>query len=180
MQQDRSFVAELSLAAKDFGDQSGLKMLERSNVQSITDTLSRAAAGCTAVLLMTIADVRAQASTQVAPFSLVAAELDLLVSDETRAAKVDGVSYFVIDDRGAVVRGPIVIVEGSPAAARQAFEKDFRAAILKAAPFEPLPEFVGKVLVLRLSTCGSGAEASCGHQLKATPPKMVEGWRSRR
>ena len=90
--------------------------------------------------------MRAQTATQVAPFSLVAAELDLLVSEDTRAARVDGISYFVIDDRGAVVRGPVVIVMGSPAPARKAFEKDFRAAILKAAPFDPRKEYVGKVL----------------------------------
>jgi|GEM_PF-5418351 len=156
-----------------------MKMFERSNIRRIVQTFFQTAAACSAAFSLAVADGHAQAATQVAPFSLVAAELDLLVSDDTRAAKVDGISYFVIDDRGAVVRGPVFIVKGSPAADRQAFERDFRAAILKAAPFDPLKEYVGKVLVLRLSTCGSSADASCGHQLKSTPPKLVQSWRAK-
>jgi hypothetical protein len=154
-------------------------MFQRSNRRQIARTFIQAATTCAAALLLTGVDARAQSITQVAPFSLVAAELDLLVSEDTRAAKVDGIGYFVIDDRGAVVRGPVVTVKGSPAPARQAFERDFRAAILKAAPFDPRKEFVGKVLVLRLSTCGSGADASCGHRLKSTPPKLVQSWLAR-
>lgn len=155
-------------------------MFQRSNIRPIVRTFFHGAAPCAAAFLLSGADVRAQTATQVAPFSLVAAELDLLVSEDTRAARVDGISYFVIDDRGAVVRGPIVIVKGSPTPAREAFERDFRAAILKAAPFDPLKEYVGKVLVLRLSTCGSGADASCGHELKSTPPKVVQSWRAQK
>jgi hypothetical protein len=155
-------------------------MFQRSNIRRILRTFLQAAATCAAALSLTGANVHAQSPTQVAPFSLVAAELDLLVSEDTRAARVDGISYFVIDDRGAVVRGPVVVVKGSPAPAREAFERDFRAAILKAAPFDPLKQYVGKVLVLRLSTCGSGADASCGHELKSVPPKLVQSWRAQK
>jgi len=155
-------------------------MFQQWNMRLILRTFFHGAGTCISAFLLTGADVRAQAVTQVAPFSLIAAELDLLVSEKTRAAKVDGVGYFVIDDRGAVVRGPVVIVKGSPATAREAFERDFLAAILKAAPFDPLKELVGKVLVLRLSTCGSGAYASCGHRLQSIPPKLVQSWRPRR
>ncbi len=154
-------------------------MCQRSNKRLIARTFLQAAATCATALLLTGVGARAQSANQVAPFSLVAAELDLLVSEDTRSAEVDGVGYFVIDDRGTVVRGPIVIVRGSPASARQAFERDFRAAILNAAPFDPLKQFVGKVLVLRLSTCGSGANASCGYQLESTPPKPVQSWLAR-
>lgn len=129
---------------------------------------------------MIVGNACAQSVTQVAPFSLVAGELDVLVSEDTRAARVDGISYFVIDDRGAVVRGPVVIVKGSPDTARQALERNFRTAILRAAPFDPLKQFVGKVLVLRLSTCGSGVDATCGHRPNETPPKIVQRWVSGR
>lgn len=154
-------------------------MLPGPNIRPIGRPFFKAAATCAAAaFLLAGEEVHAQTATQVAPFSLVAAELDLLVRDDTRAAKVDGISYFVIDDRGTIVRGPVVIIKGSPARAREAFERDYRAAILKAAPFDPLKEFVGKVLVLRLSTCGSGAYASCGYQLKSIPPKLVRSWRA--
>lgn len=154
-------------------------MFQQWNMRLILRTFFHGAGTCISAFLLTGADVRAQAVTQVAPFSLIAAELDLLVSEKTRAAKVDGVGYFVIDDRSCGTRARRHC-EGVTGHCSGSIRERFSCCNLKGGPFDPLKELVGKVLVLRLSTCGSGAYASCGHRLQSIPPKLVQSWRPRR
>lgn len=114
-------------------------------------------------------------------FERVALEIDRIVASDPRLARarVDGIAYFMINEAGAITRGPLVETAGTPHIARQRLQDAFRRAIIKAAPFGPAThELLGKVLVLRFSTCGARPRAWCGAASEIKPPEETRRWLS--